>query len=280
MGVERALPPSLSLQPTAPDAAARTATHALACPCPPGARTDERVALFDLDLTLLDVNTGRLWVEQEFRQGKVPFQIYLRAVYWFAKYAAGLGVDAGRIACEAMAFYQGQSDADMQAQVDAFWTDQCALRLRPGAAAALAEHRAKGERVVLCTASWQHVAAAARRSFAMDGAICSVIQVGDDGRFTGGVSDAYGEGKWARTVEWAQAEGVDLQNCTFYTDSFSDRRLLEAVGTPVAVCPDSRLADHARKQGWRTEDWGEATQLEHPAKSRYSCAVFGLSGCL
>lgn len=63
----------------------------------------ERVALFDLDLTLLDVNTGRLWVEKEFREGKVPFQIYALAIYWFAKYAAGLGIDAGEVAREAMA---------------------------------------------------------------------------------------------------------------------------------------------------------------------------------
>jgi phosphoserine phosphatase len=115
----------------------------------------------------------------------------------------------------------------------------------------------------------------------MDGAICSVIEVGADGRFTGGVVDAYGDGKWKRTVEWAQAEGVDLAKCTFYTDSYSDMRLLQAVGTPVAVCPDSRLADAARKAGWRIEDWGTAPVLPSAAKHRYTCSVFGIgAACL
>jgi len=226
------------------------------------------VALFDLDLTLLDVNTGRLWVEKEFRDGKVPFMIYALAVYWFAKYAAGLGIDAGEVAREAMALYGGQMEAAMVTEVEAFWAAACEARVRPGARAALAAHRAAGERCVLCTASWQHVAACAVRSLALDGAICSVIHVGPDGRFTGGVSDAYGEGKLQRTAEWAAREGVDLRNCTFYTDSFSDATLLAAVGTPVAVNPDAKLAALAAKRGWRAEDWGAAPVGE--AKQRYS----------
>jgi HAD superfamily hydrolase (TIGR01490 family) len=266
-------------------------------------RSSEKVALFDLDLTLLDVNTGRLWcasgaavppccpaaepgitpslcvpfrrVEKEFREGKVPFQIYLLSVYWFAKYAAGLGVDSSEVAREAMAIYGGQSSAAMAADVEAFWAAECEARVRPGARAALAAHRAAGERCVLCTASWQHVAAMARRSLALDGAVCSILHVGDDGCFTGGVSDAYGESKAARTAEWAARENVDLRNCTFYTDSYTDTALMELVGTPVAVCPDSRLAEHARKRGWRTEDWGEAPP-SIDSKPRYTCAVFGM----
>lgn len=218
-------------------------------------------------------------MEKEFRQGKVPFQVYFLALYWFAKYASGFGIDPGQVAREAMALYGGQADAAMAAEVEAFWAQECADRARPGALAALAAHRAKGERCVLCTASWQHVAAAAVRQFALDGAVCSVIQVGDDGRFTGGVTDAYGEGKLLRAVEWAASEGVDLADVTFYTDSYSDARLMEVVGTPVAVNPDARLADAARRRGWRIEDWGRAPPPPLAPKHRYGCSVFGME-CL
>jgi len=218
-------------------------------------------------------------VEKEFREGKVPFQLYLLAVYWFAKYAAGMGVNAQEVAREAMALYGGQSDARMTEEVEAFWARECASRVRPGALAALAAHRAKGERCVLCTASWQHIAAAARRQLQLDGAICSTISVGPDGLFTGAVSNAYGEGKLARTAEWAQREGVDLRNCTFYTDSYTDTKLMEAVGTPVAVCPDRRLAAAAARAGWRVEQWGDAAPVPEPPRGRYACSVFGI-GCL
>lgn len=219
-------------------------------------------------------------VEKEFRDGKVPLQMYLLAVYWFARYAAGLGLDAGSVSREAMGLYGGHSDEAMGREVESFWARECAARARPGALAALQAHRAKGDRCVLCTASWQHVAAAARRSFGLDGAICSVIEVGPDGRFTGGVADAYGESKLSRTLEWARAEGVDLADVTFYTDSHSDLRLLEAVGTPVAVCPDARLAETARRRGWRVEDWGRAPPPpQQPRAARYGCSVFGVQ-CL
>lgn len=38
------------------------------------------------------------------------------------------------------------------------------------------------------------------------------------------VTDAYGDNKWVRTAEWAKKNRVDLANCTFYTDSVSDRK--------------------------------------------------------
>lgn len=95
--------------------------------------TAERVAFFDLDLTLLDINTGRSWVEKEFKEGKVPLQVFLLAMFWFAKYAAGLGVDASEVACEAMALYKGACSAQMAKEVETWWEDNCVFRLRPKA---------------------------------------------------------------------------------------------------------------------------------------------------
>jgi len=70
---------------------------------------------------------------------------------------------------------------------------------------------------------------------------------------------AYGEAKLHRTTEWAQRRGVDLSSSTFYTDSYSDRALMERVGHPVAVNPDRRLAALAHRRGWEVVDWGRAT---------------------
>jgi phosphoserine phosphatase len=44
---------------------------------------------------------------------------------------------------------------------------------------------------------------------------------------------------------------VDLARCTAYGDAASDLPLLRAVGTPIAVNPDRRLANAARAAGWR-----------------------------
>jgi len=54
---------------------------------------------------------------------------------------------------------------------------------------------------------------------------------------------------------------VRLSDCAFYTDSFSDVPVLEAVGQPVAVNPDPRLRRRANKRGWRIVDWGTPARV-------------------
>ena len=134
-------------------------------------------------------------------------QIYLLAVYWFAKYAAGLGIDASEVACEAMALYGGQSSAKMRAEVEAWWAEECEHRLRPVAQKVLDRHRARGDRCVLCTASWQHVAACAKASFQLDDVNCSVIEVGPDGAFTGKVRRAAAAGEVSARLGRGRAAG-------------------------------------------------------------------------
>jgi phosphoserine phosphatase len=61
-------------------------------------------------------------------------------------------------------------------------------------------------------------------------------------------------GKVARLAAWLDANGVApaaLAEATFYSDSINDLPLLEAVATPVAVDPDERLLDEAKRRGWR-----------------------------
>ena len=65
----------------------------------------------------------------------------------------------------------------------------------------------------------------------------------------------YGYGKVRHARSYAKSHGIDLRDCAFYTDSFSDLRTLELVGRPVCVAPDPRLARAAKKRGWSVEDW-------------------------
>jgi hypothetical protein len=43
-----------------------------------------------------------------------------------------------------------------------------------------------------------------------------------------------------------------------YADSASDLPMLEAVGFPVAVNPETKLAAIARRRGWHVEHWEKA----------------------
>lgn len=214
------------------------------------------VAFFDLDLTLLGCNSATLWIRRELRLGYLSRLDALRGAWWIGLYELGLGSldDAIR---RAIATLAGSEEAEMRRRVEAFWTEEVEGTIRPGGRAALDLHRARGERVVLLTGSSPYMCERAIDTLGLDGALCTVYEV-RDGRFTGGVSGSlcYGPGKLGFAASYAEARGTSLSECTFYTDSFTDLAVLEAVGTPVAVHPDPRLARHARRLGWRVEDWG------------------------
>ena len=64
-----------------------------------------------------------------------------------------------------------------------------------------------------------------------------------------------GEARYQALVDHAAAHDLDLRESVAYADSASDLPMLEAVGFPVAVNPETRLAGIARKRGWLIEDF-------------------------
>jgi HAD superfamily hydrolase (TIGR01490 family) len=61
----------------------------------------------------------------------------------------------------------------------------------------------------------------------------------------------YKEGKVQVARAFASQCGVDLRDCAFYSDGYSDLPMLSQVGQPVAVNPDRNLRREAVRRGWR-----------------------------
>jgi phosphoserine phosphatase len=59
-------------------------------------------------------------------------------------------------------------------------------------------------------------------------------------------------------ADYAESRGLRMEESVVYADSASDLPMLEAVGFPVAVNPETRLAAIARKRGWLVEQWSKA----------------------
>ena len=68
-----------------------------------------------------------------------------------------------------------------------------------------------------------------------------------------------GETRAQILADYCAAEGLRLEESVAYADSTSDLPMLEAVGFPVAVNPETRLAAIARKRGWLVEHWSKAS---------------------
>ena len=220
------------------------------------------VAFVDLDRTLIDVNSGRLWMRHEWAAGHLGWVDAALASWWLFRYALG-DDDLVHALDRAASVYAGQDEATLAARIDAWFDADVAPRARPGALAAIDAHRAAGDRVVLATSSSQFAAARARATWRLDDAISTRIEV-RDGVVTGAVAQyGFGRHKLDACAAWASARGVNLAECAFYTDSYSDLTLLEAVGRPVVVHPDRRLARVAHARGWPVLDWG-VSAMESP----------------
>ncbi|MEZ4468891.1 MAG: hypothetical protein R3F43_31795 [bacterium] len=106
------------------------------------------------------------------------------------------------------------------------------------------------------SSSWRGCSSA---TLGFDDSLCNRFEVAADvaSRAPRASRSAMAPGR-CRSPRWARARGIRLADCAFYTDSFSDAPMLAAVGRPVAVHPDPRLARLARRRGWPCEAWGTA----------------------
>ena len=82
-----------------------------------------------------------------------------------------------------------------------------------------------------------------------------------DGTYSGNLAvvPPTGETRAQILADYCASEGLKLEESIAYADSTSDLPMLEAVGFPVAVNPETRLAAIARKRGWLVEDWAKAS---------------------
>jgi HAD superfamily hydrolase (TIGR01490 family) len=211
-------------------------------------------ALFDMDHTVLRIDTGMSWMRYEYRRGRSGRRDLAKAVYWSLLYKAAL-LDMEELATRLTAGLAGQ-EAGPMAQACADWYERdVAHQVAADARRAIERHRANGDVIVLATGSTQYAAEAVARGLGIDHVLCSRIEV-VDGRFTGRLAAmGFGDHKVALAEAFARDHGVDLARSTFYSDSYNDLPLLRRVGAAVAVNPDARLRRHASRAGWPVERW-------------------------
>jgi HAD superfamily hydrolase (TIGR01490 family) len=226
-----------------------------------------RAAFFDLDGTLLRVNSAALWVARERRLGRLGKRQMARAALFFAAYRLAV-VDIDAALRAALALVAGVPEEELRAQTQAWWREDVAQHAAPGAFARIEAHRARGDRLVLLTSSSLYASEEAQRQFALDEVLCTRFEV-RDGAFTGEARRPYcfGTGKVALAESLAAERGIDLARSSFYTDSYTDLPMLLRVGHPYVVSPDPRLRWEARRRRWPVLDWRSAEDPAEPAPS-------------
>jgi len=124
-------------------------------------------------------------------------------------------------------------------------------RIRPAILDSLDVQRKAGAAVVLLTSATEAVSRPVAQHLKMDDLICTDLEE-ENGFYTGKTVGrlVYGKEKEVRMLAWCREHGFNPQEAYYYGDSFMDRYVMEAVGYPVAVDPDSRLLKLAVQKNW------------------------------
>jgi HAD superfamily hydrolase (TIGR01490 family) len=211
-----------------------------------------RLALFDLDNTLLAGDSDFEWAQFLIEKGVLDREVYeARNQDFYDHYKAGtLDIHAF------LEFQLRPLSRHPRRQLDA-WHDEymrCKIvpMVAPGTPTLLARHRA--DVCVIVTATNSFVTAPIARWLGIAHLIATEPeQVA--GEFTGAVTGlpSFREGKVTRLEQWLAGQGKSWSDVTeswFYSDSLNDLPLLAHVDHPVAVDPDATLQAHAEAHGW------------------------------
>jgi HAD superfamily hydrolase (TIGR01490 family) len=156
----------------------------------------------------------------------------------------------------ALSFVAGRTVSEITELGEEIYDELMADRIWTGTRALAQMHLDAGQRVWLVTATPVELALIIARRLGLTGALGTVAE-SIDGHYTGRLVGEilHGPAKAHAVRALAVAEGLDLRRCTAYSDSVNDVPMLSAVGTAVAVNPDSELRDAAKERGWQIRDF-------------------------
>jgi HAD superfamily hydrolase (TIGR01490 family) len=213
-----------------------------------------RLALFDLDHTLLSGDSDVLWCEFLLAQGLLDDSFARRNRLMSEAYTAGSVTPADY--CNFYAgILAGRSEHDWLPLRRRFVDEVVRARIPDDARALLQRHREAGHTLVLTTATNRVVSALTATDLGVDHHLATELEMAD-GRFTGRTQGILNmrTGKVERLRAWLQDQGQPdsaLRQACFYTDSINDLPLLSVVRQPVVVDPDPRLESTALRKGWK-----------------------------
>jgi len=221
--------------------------------------TPRRLALFDLDHTLLPLDSDYQWADFLARTGRAgdPDEARRRNDDLMVRYNQGQ-LTAEQAAEFMLGLLAAHTPFDLAAWHEEFMAQVVRPDITPQALQLVEQHLSAGDLCALVTATNSFVTAPIARAFGVPHLIATDPEY-RNGRYTGRIqgTPSFKEGKVVRVKQWLAGMGLtlaDFSESFFYSDSVNDVPLLEAVSRPVAANPSPSLRDIARTRGWQVLD--------------------------
>ncbi len=217
-----------------------------------------KLALFDLDHTLLPLDSDQSWGEFTLSLGWVdPDTFQAKNNGFYADYQAGC-LDIHDYVRFSTAAVREKGPVAASAAHALFMERVIRPAILPAALDLVEQHRRRGERLVMVTATNEFVTRPIAEAFGMDVLLAVELERDAQGHFTGEIAGvpSLREGKVTRVQQWLAAQGKHLNDvhATFYSDSMNDLPLLEQVQQPVVTNGSAALRQIAQERDWRILD--------------------------
>ncbi|MDS1142545.1 HAD family hydrolase [Pusillimonas sp. SM2304] len=215
----------------------------------------KRLALFDLDHTLLPLDSDYQWADFLARTGRAgdPAQAQRRNEELMERYNAG-NLTAEQSAEFMLGLLSRAAMTELAEWHETFMAEVVRPAILPIAEKLVQQHIAQGDLCAIVTATNEFVTAPIARAFGIPHLIATIPET-RDGRYTGRIQGvpSFQAGKVVRVNAWLDGMGLalpDFESSYFYSDSPNDLPLLEAVTHPVATNPSPTLRQLAGERGW------------------------------
>jgi HAD superfamily hydrolase (TIGR01490 family) len=215
-----------------------------------------KLALFDLDHTLLPIDSDHAWGDYTVLRGwrdAVEFKARNDAFYENYKIGKLNPAEYLMFATEAIRLRGATESIALREDYMAAVIEK---NIKKPALDLLAKHREAGDEILLVTATNEFVTEPIAKRFGIAHLIAVQLETDAGGWYTGRSrgTPSYQAGKVERVRQWLSERGKtwdDVSHSTFYSDSMNDLPLLEHVTEPVATNPDPRLRALATERGWK-----------------------------
>jgi HAD superfamily hydrolase (TIGR01490 family) len=210
------------------------------------------LAIFDLDNTLLAGDSDHAWGQFLVDEGIVDTGQFKRANDRFYQDYLDGSLDIQKYLEFSLEPLTRHSMEELVILRHRFVETRIKPIMLPAAIALLAQHRNRGDYLMIITATNRFVTEPIARLFGVDHLIATDPELLNN-RYTGRISGvpSFQAGKVTRLNHWLEHSSESLEGAFFYSDSHNDLPLLELVDTPVAVDPDKTLEAFAKERGWK-----------------------------
>lgn len=219
----------------------------------PGGKTT--AAFFDLDGTIIATHSVKDIFMERLSAGQVQTEEIVDMASMMFRYLFKTQDFADSLSASVKNM-QGIDEGEFIELAEKVCRDRLMPQVFPEVKAILKAHKAKGHTLVVISSASRYQVEPLARELGIDNIICTELEV-KNGLFTGLLDGmpCYGPAKLSMASAFSKGRRVSLKKSYFYSNGSEDIPLLEAVGNPVVIGPDSTLKKTAKAEGWPVHEF-------------------------